>query len=274
MEGMKKHFVLVHGGWCWYKLKPLLEAAGHKVTTFDLAASGIDLRKIEQLHTLHDYTLPLFKLMESLPQEEKVILVGHSFGGMNLGLVMEKYPEKIYVAVFLAAFMPDSNHISSYVLDEYYEQTPEEKWLDTQFLPYGSPEEQLTSMTFGPYLANKLYQLCSPEDVALGLSLVRSSSLFRKDLSKAKYLTDEGYGSVKRVYIMCSEDKGMPKEFGRWQIDNIGVTEEKEIKGADHMAMLSMPKELCDILFEIAHKYNNPSSTHLNNYLLLLSNRK
>ncbi|WMV14984.1 hypothetical protein MTR67_008369 [Solanum verrucosum] len=261
MEVMKKHFVLVHGaghgGWCWYKLKPLLEAAGHKVTTFDLAASGIDLRKIEQLHTLHDYTLPLMELMESLPQEEKVILVGHSLGGMNLGLVMEKYPQKINVAVFLAAFMPDSVHISSYVLDQYYEQTPEENWLDTQFLPYGSPEDPLTSLTFGPkYLANKLYQLSSPEDLTLALSLMRPSSLFREDLSKAKYFTDEGYGSVKRVYIMCTEDKGIPEEFGRWQIDNIGVTEAKEIKGADHMSMLSMPKELCDTLLEIAHKYN------------------
>jgi len=86
--------------------------------------------------------------------------------------------------------------------------------------------------------------------------LVRPSSLFREDLSKAKYFTDEGYGSVKRVYIMCTEDKGIPEEFGRWQIDNIGVTESKEIKGADHMSMLSMPKELCDTLLEIAHKYN------------------
>ncbi|KAG5621430.1 hypothetical protein H5410_006648 [Solanum commersonii] len=114
-----RHFVLVHGachgGWYWYKLKPLLEVAGHKVTTLYLSASGIDLRKIEELHTFHDYTLPL---MESLPQEEKVILVGHSLGGMNLGLVMEKYQQKIYVAVFLAAFMPDSIHMSSYVLDQ------------------------------------------------------------------------------------------------------------------------------------------------------------
>ncbi|KAK6796818.1 hypothetical protein RDI58_004519 [Solanum bulbocastanum] len=122
MEPIKKqgrHFVLVHGachgGWCWYKLKPLVEVAGHKVTTLDLAASGIDLRKIEELHAFHDYTLPL---MESLPQEQKVILVGHRLGGMNLGLVMEKYPQKIYVAVFLIAFMPDSIHTSSYVLDQ------------------------------------------------------------------------------------------------------------------------------------------------------------
>uniref|UniRef100_A0A3Q7I2V1 AB hydrolase-1 domain-containing protein n=1 Tax=Solanum lycopersicum TaxID=4081 RepID=A0A3Q7I2V1_SOLLC len=72
-----KHF-LVHGerDGCWrcYKVKSLLEDAGQKVTALDLAASGIDLRKLEQLNTLH----------ESLPREEKVILVGHNLGGMNL----------------------------------------------------------------------------------------------------------------------------------------------------------------------------------------------
>ncbi|CAN4081598.1 unnamed protein product [Withania somnifera] len=216
-----KHFVLIHGachgGWSWYKLKPLLEAVGHKVTALDLAASGIDSRKIEQLRTLHDYTLPLMDLMESLPQEEKVILVGHSLGGMNLGLAMEKYPQKIYAAVFLAAFMPDSIHISSYVLNQYYERTPE-NWLDTQFLPYGSQEEPLTSMFFGPkFLAHKLYRLCSAEDLALASSLVRPSSLFLEDLSKGKYFTDEG---------------------------------------CDHMSMLCMPDKLCASLLEIGHKYN------------------
>uniref|UniRef100_M1CEZ6 Salicylic acid-binding protein 2 n=1 Tax=Solanum tuberosum TaxID=4113 RepID=M1CEZ6_SOLTU len=216
MEVMKKQFVLVHGAchgsWCWYKLKPLLEAAGHKVTAVDMAASGIDLRKIEELRTLDDYTVPLTEFMESLPQEEKVILMGHSYGGMNLGLAMEKYPQKIYAAVFLTALMPDSVHMSSYVLDQ---------------------------------------------DVALASSLIRPSSLFIEDLSKAKYFTDEGYGSVKKVYIICTEDKVLPKEFQQRLIDNIGtVTEAKEIKGADHMAMLCMPKQLCDTLLEIAYKYN------------------
>ncbi|KAK6796817.1 hypothetical protein RDI58_004518 [Solanum bulbocastanum] len=70
-----------------------------------MEASGIDLRKIEDLHTLVDYTAPLMEFMESLSQEEKVILAGHSYGGMNLGLAMENYPKKIYAAVFLTALM-------------------------------------------------------------------------------------------------------------------------------------------------------------------------
>ncbi|KAK4393856.1 Salicylic acid-binding protein 2 [Sesamum angolense] len=116
------HIILVHGAchgaWCWYKLKPLLEAAGHRVTALDLAASGIDRRRLEELHTFADYSQPLLELMASIPLEEKVVLVGHSLGGMNLVLAMDMYPQKIKVAVFLAVVMPDSIHKPSYVLNQ------------------------------------------------------------------------------------------------------------------------------------------------------------
>ncbi|KAM0055362.1 putative alpha/beta hydrolase-1 [Helianthus debilis subsp. tardiflorus] len=164
------HFVLVHGAchgaWCWFKLKPLLEAAGHRVSTFDLAASGTNTQAIQDVATLSNYTKPLLELMATIPPEEKVVLVGHSLGGMNIALAMEKFPEKVSVAVFLTAFMPDNDHNPSYVLDQvnsyfnfnflfffeilnlksllfllvlkYNEITPAEAWLDTQFLPYNN----------------------------------------------------------------------------------------------------------------------------------------
>lgn len=116
------HFVLVHGAchgaWSWYKLKPLLESAGHKVTAVDLSASGINMRSIHEVLTAEDYSAPLMELVAAIPPHEKVVLVGHSFGGISLGLAMEQYPEKISVAVFLAAFMPDSVHPPSYPIEK------------------------------------------------------------------------------------------------------------------------------------------------------------
>ncbi|CAA2959548.1 salicylic acid-binding 2-like [Olea europaea subsp. europaea] len=107
-EKLQRNFVLVHdacfGAWSWYKLQPLLEAAGHSVTVFDLSASGIDPKSLDELRTFPDYTLPLFKVMELIPPDEKVVLVGHGLGGMNLAFAMEKYPEKISVAVFSCGF--------------------------------------------------------------------------------------------------------------------------------------------------------------------------
>ncbi|KAK4393352.1 Methylesterase 1 [Sesamum angolense] len=208
------HIVLVHGAchgaWCWYKLKPLLEAAGHRVTAFDLAASGVDKRTLEELRSFEHYSEPLLDFMASLPPEEKVLLLGHSLGGMNIALAMEKYPEKIKVAVFLTAVMPDCKHDPSYVLKQ---------------------------------------------DVALGIMLARPCCMFVHDLSKQSAFTEDGYGSVKRVFIVCPEDKAISLKFQRWQIETCGVDQVKELENSDHMPMLSQPQELCQCLLEIIADY-------------------
>ena len=46
-------FVLVHGAfggaWCWERVVPLLEAAGHAVQTLDLPGSGEDQTPVEEI---------------------------------------------------------------------------------------------------------------------------------------------------------------------------------------------------------------------------------
>ncbi|XVF61892.1 hypothetical protein PTKIN_Ptkin08bG0171000 [Pterospermum kingtungense] len=122
MADNEKHFVLVHGlghgVWCWYKIKPRLESVGHRVTALDLAASGINMKPMQDVRSFHEYTKPLLELLASLPSNEKVILVSHSLGGMNLALAMDEFPHKISVGVFLAAFMPDTTHHPSYVIEK------------------------------------------------------------------------------------------------------------------------------------------------------------
>lgn len=104
-----QHFVLVHGAghgaWCWYKVATLLRSDGHKVTILDLAASGVNLKQVHEVHSFAVYLEPLMDLMAALPEEEKVVLVGHSMGGVGLSLAMERFPEKIVVAVFATAYM-------------------------------------------------------------------------------------------------------------------------------------------------------------------------
>jgi len=120
----RKHFVLVHGvchgAWSWYKVKPLLESAGHKVTTLDLAASGINMHNIDNVNTFAQYTEPLLQLLATTSSNEKVILVAHSLGGLNIALAMDKFPQKVAVGVFLTAFAPDTEHNPSYVLLKVY----------------------------------------------------------------------------------------------------------------------------------------------------------
>ncbi|KAH1059006.1 hypothetical protein GLYMA_02G063100v4 [Glycine max] len=228
----KKHYVLVHGAchgaWSWYKLKPRLESAGHKVTSLDLAASGINMKKIDDVHTFSQYSQPLLHLMATIPKNEKVVLVGHSLGGLNIALAMDKFPKK------------------------YIERIPPSEWFDTEFAPSGNK----TSILLGPeILAKKLYQLSPIEDLELAKTLVRPSSLFVEDLSQQKNFSKERYGSVPRAYIVCTEDLTIPIEYQLWMIQNAGINDVLKIKGADHMAMNSRPRELFESLQKIAAKY-------------------
>jgi len=119
-----KHYVLVHGGchgaWCWYKVKPVLEASGHRVTVVDLTASGVNMSKVEEIQTLADYAKPLLEVLESFGSEDKVILVAHSLGGISVGLAADMFPSKISVAVFITSFMPDTTNPHLFMFSKRY----------------------------------------------------------------------------------------------------------------------------------------------------------
>lgn len=93
------------------------------------------------------------------------------------------------------------------------------------------------------------------QDIELAKMLIRPSPIFEEVLPNGEKFSADLYGSVKRAYILCAQDKGLPSDFQRWLVENIGVSEGKEIRDADHMPMLSKPLELCEYLLEIADKY-------------------
>ncbi|KAJ4890726.1 Methylesterase 2 [Raphanus sativus] len=260
-EKKQQHFVLVHGAchgaWCWYKVKPLLEAAGHRVTALDLAASGIDTtRSITEISTCEQYSEPLIQLIASLPSDEKVVLVGHSFGGYSLAMAMDKFPDKISGSVFVTAFMPDTKHSPSFVVDKFARETPPEAWLGSELKPYGSDNSGVSMFFSTECMKHALYQLSPVEDIELGLLLKRPGSLFINDLTKVENFSDRGYGSVHRAYIVCKEDKIITKELQWWMIDNYPAKVVKEMEDTDHMPMFSKPQLLSDYLLEIAEKFS------------------
>ena len=117
-----KHIVLVHGaclgGWSWFKVATPLRAAGYRVDAPDLAASGVDPRPLREVPTFRDYTQPLLDLLASLPDGHRVVLVGHSLGGVNVALAAETFPDKVAAVVFLCAFMPDCAARPSHVMEK------------------------------------------------------------------------------------------------------------------------------------------------------------
>ncbi|KAL2477221.1 Methylesterase 3 [Forsythia ovata] len=254
------HFVLVHtaghGAWCWYKLVPLLRSSGHNVTALDLAASGINPKHVLDVPFISDYFRPLTELMASLPRHEKVIIVGHSYGGLAISHAMERFPEKISVAVFVTALMPGPYTNFSIFFQETVRS--EGDHLDTRITYDNGPKNPPTSYTLGPkYMLEKLYQLSPIEDWTLATMLVRPFYAYTtEDFSRELTLSVHKYGSVSRVFIMTDKDKVRQKYFQRWMIKHNRPDEVKFIKGSDNMVMMSKPKELLVQLLDIAEKYS------------------
>ncbi|KAI5588682.1 hypothetical protein BDE02_05G114000 [Populus trichocarpa] len=232
--------VLIHGSsagaWVWYKVKPMLEAAGHSITALDMSASGVNTKTLEEVRTFDQYNEPLIEFMANLPENEKVVLVGHSLGGLNLAFAMEKFPEKISLAIFVTAIMPDTQHQPSYMLEKFTESIS------------GIDEEQDTAVSSTPF------QLTPIEDLTLQALLNRPGSTFVESLSKANKFTEDRYGSVPRVYIVCTEDILLSPSLQRFMIEQNEVKEVMEIP-ADHMAVFSKPKELSQCILELAQKH-------------------
>ncbi len=103
-------FVLVHGswhgGWCWERLTPLLEAAGHAFYTPTL--KGLAERADEATPDvgLMDHVDEVAALMESEDLRE-VVLVGHSYAGMVITGVADAVAERIATLVYLDACVPE-----------------------------------------------------------------------------------------------------------------------------------------------------------------------
>ncbi|KAJ6678490.1 METHYLESTERASE FAMILY MEMBER [Salix viminalis] len=255
----QKHFVLVHGAghgaWCWYKVATLLKSAGHKVTALDMAASGLHPKRVEEVRDISDYFEPLMEFMKSLPPEERVILVGHSMGGLCNSVAMERFPEKISCAVFATAIMPGPDLSFTATREEYARQM--NSYIDSQYTFVNGPDNPPTSLLFGPdYMSMQLYQLSPTEDLTLAMLLLRPHPLFNPEATQEKvWVTKERFGSVPRVYIICDQDNIMKEALQRWIIENNPPDEVKVVSGSDHMLMFSKPQEMCSCLQEVAKSY-------------------
>lgn len=102
-------FVLVHGawhgGWCWGRVRPLLEASGARVTTPTLTGLGERRHLIRREINLKTHVADIVQHIEN-EQLTNVVLVGHSYGGFPATLAATQLPGRVSQLVLLDAFFP------------------------------------------------------------------------------------------------------------------------------------------------------------------------
>ncbi|EAZ14746.1 hypothetical protein OsJ_04672 [Oryza sativa Japonica Group] len=172
---------------------------------------------------------------------------------------MERFPDKVAAAVFVAAAMPCVGKHMGVPTEEFMRRTaPEGLLMDCEMVAINNSQGSGVAINLGPtFLAQKYYQQSPAEDLALAKMLVRPGNQFMDDpvMKDESLLTNGNYGSVKKVYVIAKADSSSTEEMQRWMVAMSPGTDVEEIAGADHAVMNSKPRELCDILIKIANKY-------------------
>ncbi len=234
-------FVLVHGachgGWCWEKVVPLLEARGHKALAPDLPGLGKDLTPPANV-TLADNVEKISRLLDKI--EEPAVLVGHALGGVTISQTAEARRRKLKALVYVCGLMPPSGKASR-------EMTAG----DPDMLFRRSREVSPDGLTYTfarSQMATLFYEDVSPEDRYRAMERLRPQPI---SISKTPVtLTEERFGSVPRWYIECTLDKAVRIARQRAMVKAMPckvITME-----CGHSPFYSAPDELADHLDAIA----------------------
>ena len=96
-----------HGGWCYDKLAALLRRSGHDVYAPSLTGLGDSHHLLDPSIDLNTHIEDVANLLfyHDLTQ---VILAGHSYGGMVITGVADRFPDRLKYLVYLDASRPSS----------------------------------------------------------------------------------------------------------------------------------------------------------------------
>lgn len=125
-------FVLVsgawHGGWCWQRVVPLLQQAGHEVHTPTLTGLSDAAHLISPSVGLETHIDDIVNYLEAYDLNE-VTLVGHSYAGQVITGVADRVPARLARRVHLDGFIGDGRPaielLPEKVAHHYYESVEE-----------------------------------------------------------------------------------------------------------------------------------------------------
>ena len=230
-------FVLVHGawhgGWCWRHVTTRLRAAGHEVFTPTLTGLG------ERAHLFSpdiDLETHIGDVLGVLKYEdlERVVLVGHSYGGMVITGVADRAAERLAHLVYLDSFVPADGQSAFDLL------APDRR---------ATFEEQARDPGNGPQIPPPpLQRFGVTADADLRWALPKLASQPLKTFTQPLRLTHAGARVVPRTYIWCAEYPSFRPFAERVRTDPGWRYRELP---TGHDAMITAPQALAGLLLEL-----------------------
>ena len=227
-------FVLVHGAWhgawCWDKIAPLLERAGHRVAAIDLPGHGRDKTPVKDV-TLAAYAARVVEALQAQP--EPVVLVGHSMGGIAISEAAECVPDRVSTLVYLTAFLLRDGESLLEVAQGDADALVLRNLVQAPDGSYATVREEALREVF--------YGGCPDDDVerARRLLVPQATAPFATPL----HLTVENFGRVPRVYIECLRDRAISPAIQKQMYTRTPCRSVISMD-TDHSPFFSAPQEL------------------------------
>ena len=283
MSKSRTAFVLVHGGWhnrsAWGKVVPILEARGFAALTLDLPGAGANaiapvsfgFRPFDPVAfavepspsagvTQEDRTQAVVASVNDAASfaDGKVILVGHSAGGMTISAVAEQSPDQLLAIVYLAGFMVP-NGVS--LLTMLQHETMSSALAPGLFV--GDPAAigatringGSTDPVYRSLLKAAFYADLSDADFAEAAAQLHCDepntiALARSDMTPGRF------GTVPRHYIRCTQDRAIPLACQDHMIaavdDTVGGKTVIHTLDSSHSPFASQPDALSATLINVA----------------------
>jgi pimeloyl-ACP methyl ester carboxylesterase len=223
-ENTKTSIILVHGafadGSSWNKVIPILEGQG-----FTVMAVQIPLK------ALAEDVAATKRAIES-QTNEKVILVGHSYGGAVITGAAVGNP-KVKALVYVAAFAPDDGETLAGLI-ERFSPSP----LGTAVVPDSAGFLFIDRAKFQSVFANDL-----PEEEASVLAAAQkplSASIFGEPIEAA------AWKSIPSWYAVSTQDNSINPDLQRFMAKRMGA-KTREIQ-ASHVSFISNPSQIAKVI--------------------------
>ena len=277
-------FVLIHGSWhgawTWSEMTPLLAKAGYASIAIDLPGAGTRTRYPQSF-----LKRPLDKAafatekspVAAITQEDrtkaaidavdhaaglgngKVVLVGHSWGGLTISHVAEAVPEKLHALVYLTAFLlPDGMTGGAILGDPSFEPAQ----LGPLFMaePAETGGLRIDPRSQDPdYVAQAkaaFYHDVSDDYFAAIASLLNCDEV-ASTAGVPMAISAGRYGKVARHYIRLADDKAIPAGAQDRMVElvdasGIGGTTAVHRMSGSHSPFFAQPEALLAVLDKIA----------------------
>ncbi len=238
-------FVLVHGawhgGWCWSRLIPFLEAAGHRAFGPSLTGCGDKVRLLSPEIGLSTHIEDIVKLIQE-QRLGQVILVGHSYGGMVITGVADRVPDQVAHLVYFDTFVPrDGQAMADFapLVKSVFRWQARRRGDGWRIDP---PRGETFGVTAEPDV-KWVRAMVTPQPLKTFEEPLRLSDPDVVSHFPGTHITCTGRGFLVWLIRQLNSARALPpKELG-WRLRQLPT---------GHDAMITMPRELAGLLLEVA----------------------